>query len=203
MTQNTNEAEPVKSTEKPKLTDVAGKIFDLLTPFESAERHRIIQASLMLLGESPVVAQSTVAVQTHQQAEATDSSGTLPAKAAMWLKHNGLKMADIEAVFHIDNGNVDVIASTLPGRSTKEKVHNAYVLQGISRLLATGDTAFDDKSARGLCDTHGSYDSANHAVYMKGMDNKITGSKDKGWKLTSPGMSHGASLVKELTKKTE
>jgi hypothetical protein len=34
---------------------------------------------------------------------------------------------------------------------------------------------------------------------MKDKGNKIAGSKDAGWKLTAPGLVHGATLIKEVT----
>jgi hypothetical protein len=188
--------------EKPKITDVSSKVFDLLTPFDSEERRRVIQAALTLLGESHVTPPPPAPAHGNSAASGGESADGLPTKAQAWMKQYGFTLTDIESVFHVENGNVDVIAASLPGKNTKERAHNAYVLLGIGKLLATGDTSFDDKAARALCNAHGSYDRANHAVYMKGIDNKITGSKDRGWKLTSPGLAHGATLIKELTKKS-
>jgi hypothetical protein len=93
----------------------------------------------------------------------------------------------------------DIIAAEVPGKSNRERVRNAYVLFGISRLLATGTANFDDKLARGLCEKLGIYDRTNHMKYMKG-GNEFTGSKDKGWALTAPGLKHGAALIANLTQ---
>ena len=65
-------------------------------------------------------------------------------------------------------------------------------------MVATGDSAFDDKSARALCKGSGCYSDANHSVYIKAKGNKLTGSKDSGWKLTAPGLKFGAELVKQI-----
>jgi hypothetical protein len=35
---------------------------------------------------------------------------------------------------------------------------------------------------------------------MRAIGNNLAGSKDKGWKLTAPGMKKGADLIKEMTK---
>jgi hypothetical protein len=63
--------------------------------------------------------------------------------------------------------------------------------------LTTGDATFDDKAARQLCDDLGCYDSANHSVFMGDKGNLLTGSKKLGWKLTAPGLKHGANLIKQ------
>lgn len=116
------------------------------------------------------------------------------------MKQNGLSTAQIERVFDVNAQGVTVIAAKVPGSSAKEQTHNAYVLQGISRLLASGDSNFDDASARKLCEDLGCYNKANHASYMSDKGNVLTGSKSTGWKLTAPGLTQGAALVKELSK---
>lgn len=74
------------------------------------------------------------------------------------------------------------------------------MLVGIAKLLSSGDPSFDDKSARALCETSGCYDSANHAASLRDKGNEFTGTKDKGWTLTTPGLKRGAILIKELNK---
>jgi hypothetical protein len=95
---------------------------------------------------------------------------------------------------------VNVLGGSIPGKSSKEQTISAYILKGVAQLLATGEPTFDDKSARKLCEDLGCYNGPNHAVYMNKMGNSITGSKDKGWKLTAPGLKKGADLIKEMTK---
>lgn len=177
--------------------DMTGKIVELLSPLESEERLRIISASLMLLGEKPV------ALGKGSEAEDStegDGATTLPPRARTWMKQYGISVEQTHQVFHLDNGTAEVIAATIPGKNKKEQTFNAYILTGIARLLATGDPSFEDKVARSLCENAGCYDSANHAAYMKSKGNEFTGSKDKGWTLTSPGLKRGAALVQELNK---
>jgi len=183
------------------MTDVVAKIVDFLTPFTSEDRQRIVQAALTLLGESQAPLKPKDA-DVDDGGTAGDATN-LPAKAKTWMKQNGLKLAELEQVFHIENGHAEVIAGSIPGKNDKAKTHNAYVLQGLNSLLSSGEPSFDDKTARALCNTLGCYNSANHSVYMGDVGNRLTGSKDKGWKLTAPGMAHGAVLVKEITKKPE
>ena len=116
------------------------------------------------------------------------------------MRVSKLTKEQIEQVFEIADTGVTVIGVNVPGKSSKEKTINTFVLEGIGRLLASGEPAFEDKAARALCESVGCYNSANHAVYMQEKGNLFTGSKDKGWRLTAPGLARGAELVREMTK---
>jgi hypothetical protein len=109
-------------------------------------------------------------------------------------------LTDIAASTSSGGTSVNVLGGSIPGKSSKQQTISAYILKGVAQLLATGEPTFDDKSARKLCEDLGCYSVANHALYMNSMGNSITGSKDKGWKLTAPGLKKGADLIKEMTK---
>jgi hypothetical protein len=182
---------------KHKVADVATKIVTLLTPLNSEERQRAVQAALTLVGESPAVLKE--ATGSDVEKNEAQETGIAP-RAKTWMRQHGLEMMSLQQVFHLEGGNVEVIASKIPGKSDKEKTLNAYVIEGVRCLLASGEPGFDDKSARTLCKTHGCYNDANHAVYLRDKGNRLTGSKEKGWKLTAPGLAHAASLITEMTK---
>lgn len=175
--------------------NIVGKIVEALSPLTSEERKRVITASLTLLGEG--IPSGEVA--GHGDLGGAEASG-LPVKAQTWMKQNGISEDELQSVFLLADGSVEVIASDIPGKGKKKKTYNAYVLTGIARLLATGMPNFDDKAARALCVSSGCMDNANHASYLKNKDNEFTGSKEKGWILTTPGLKRGAALVKELNK---
>lgn len=168
------------------------KVVDALTPFSSEERHRVIQAALAILGE--VQARGVDSASD----EASRAVGGLPPRARAWMKQNGVTSDAIQQVFHLADGRAEIIASQLPGNSKKEQTYNAYVLTGIAQLLAGGDASFDDKIARSTCEKYGCYDSANHSAHLRVRGNEFTGTKDKGWTLTAPGLRRGAELVKEM-----
>jgi hypothetical protein len=176
-------------------TEAMVKIVGILTPLVSEERQRVIKAALTLLGET---FSSPQKAQVNEEAEEKDTDIGLPARANSWAKQNGLTMQELEQVFHFDGGNVEFIASEVPGKNLKDKAHNAYVICGVQNFLTDGTSNFDDKTARKLCETQGFYNQANHAVYLKSIGNVVTGSKDKGWVLTSPGLKKAASIIKEL-----
>jgi hypothetical protein len=113
-------------------------------------------------------------------------------------RQNGVEYSDLEKVFHLEGGKVQVIAAHIPGKSNRERVLNCYILAGVGELLHTGEAGFTDKYARNLCEAFGCLDTTNHAKYLNEKGNNFIGSKDKGWTLTAPGRKHGATLVKEV-----
>lgn len=183
---------------KPTHTEMLGQMIELLTPLSSEERQRMVRASMTFLGEPSVVA----ARLSEEGSGIDDSAGelVLPPRVRMWRKQNGLTDGQLQQVFSFADEKVEVIASEIPGASTKERTVNAYVLAGLAKYLASGEPKFDDKSARAVCSDSGSYDSTNHSTYLKGKGNLFNGSKDAGWALTAPGLKHAADLVKRLAE---
>lgn len=176
-------------------TEVMVQIVELLTPLSTDDRQRIVRAALTLLGDIP-----TITAPTNEHVDIDDAGKTLSPKVRNWLKQNVLSVADLEEVFHFSDGIAEVIVSDIPGANSKEKTHNAYILTGIAQLLSRNDPSFDDKQARDLCKSLGCLNEGNHAAYMKAKGNGMTGSKEKGWTLTAPGLKQGATLVKILNK---
>ncbi len=184
-----------------KTTEIVSEIVELLTPIDSAERARVIQASLTLLGEVLPPGQSRGGADGGSAAgDEADATFTAPARARTWMKQNGVTPAELQQIFHLENGSAEVIAGEIPGKNKKEKTYNAYILAGLSKLLSVGNPTFEDKTARDLCDSFGCYDKANHSVTMKDKGNFLSGNKEKDWTVTAPGLIRGAALVKEMTK---
>jgi hypothetical protein len=189
-----------KTKALPKISEIHSKIYDLLEPLNSEARQNVIRAALTLLGETATgAAAGSISSGAVSSASEPTLVGLSP-RGSAWIKQNGLTSAQVERVFDISNQGVSLIASEAPGKNSKEQTHNAYVLEGVRALLASGEASFDDKAARKACEDLGCYNKANHATYMSDKGNVITGSKGSGWKLTAPGLRRGADLVKELTK---
>jgi len=116
------------------------------------------------------------------------------------MKQYGVKVEQLEEIFDLSTGE---IIGAVPGKSAREQVQSAYVLVGLGRLFSSGEPTFDDESARKVCDHAGCYDKTNHAKSMKTIGNLLTGAKDKGWKLTSPGLRYAAELIKQENTKAQ
>lgn len=182
---------------KQKATDIVTNIVDMLTPHNSDERKRIIQAALTLMGDTPIESSSAT---TERDKFENDTPSDMPAKGKMWLRQNEISAEMLDQVFHVNGGEIELIASEIPGKSDKEKTLNVYVLAGVAQLLVSGNPAFEDKYARKLCADAGCYDATNHAARLKLKGRELSGSKDKGWVLTTPGLKKGAVLVKEMSQ---
>jgi hypothetical protein len=176
--------------------DAMTKVVEVLSPLSSEDRARVISAALALLGD----VQPKIVPRALGELIADDSElGAMSPRGKSWMSQSGVSAGELQQVFHMADGDAEVIA-TVPGRNKKEQTYNAYILTGLGQLLLTGSTAFTDKTARALCETSGCYDSANHAAHLKDKGNEFTGSKDKGWTLTAPGLKRAAELIKDLNK---
>jgi hypothetical protein len=173
------------------------KLLEVLKPLGSEERKRAIRAAMILLGDGQPDATLTGDAQGAETGQLGDL-GDLPLRARTWMKQNGISSTQLQQVFHLSKDGAEVIAS-VPGKSKKEQTYNAYVLVGLGQLLSTGSAMFQDKSARALCESSGCYDSANHSVHLKNRGNEFTGTKDKGWTLTVPGLQRAAEIVKGMS----
>ncbi len=188
--------------EKNKSIDAMTQIVEILTPLPSDERARVLQAALVLLGENKSFVNQSKNSEPELENNIEDTT-SLPPRAVAWMRQNNLTADNLEQVFHITDNGAEVIAVHIPGKNKKWQTYNAYILTGIAQLLATGNPIFQDKSARALCESSGCYDNANHSAHLKAKGNEFTGSKEKGWTLTAPGLKRGAELIKELTKENK
>lgn len=180
------------------LKALVGGLFDLLEPVDSADRHKAIKAVMTMLGDQPVQLGKPERHTEDDAAPEEESGLPLPRQARDWMKRYAVTGDQLSHVFHIEGGRAEVIAHDVPGASAKQKTINAYVITGVSQLLATGESRFDDRAARDLCKRMGFFDEGNHARYIKDKGNVLGGTKDSGWTLTTPGLKAGAEMVRGL-----
>lgn len=171
------------------------KVIEILTPLESDQRRRVMQAAFALLGEEPILkAHGKHSAKPDEEVSGEGIEEVSPA-AAHWLAKAKIPKEQLEQHLHFDGGTVKVIS--LPGNAAKriDQVIHTYLMQGLAAFLATGEASFTDKDARDLCEHFGCYDATNHAKYIKEFGNRITGSKAAGWKLTAPGLTAVTELL--------
>jgi hypothetical protein len=188
-----------------EIADIATKLVVLLDPLDVERRRKAINAALVILGDPP---RETGA---RKDADQSKVEGELPSgdgwpkhtKLRTWMRQNSITDSQIAQLFHLDDGKVNVIASTVAGAKGGEKSRNAYLLQGLAAMIESGEPTFTDEDARNLCRHLGCYDKNNHSNYVRAMGNKATGSKKSGLKLTSPGLTAAAKLVKDMTGETQ
>lgn len=193
-------AEKKMSKTDNNIASISTQIYSLLEPLEPELRRRAIKAALTLLGDEGAMSNPTASPKQNAGENADESPVAYPAKAKLWMRSHNVTEAQINEVFHIDNGTVSIIASELPGNSDAEKTIEAYILVGLSQLLQSGDPKFDDKAGRDACETLGCYQGNNHATILKDKKgNALAGSKASGWNLTGPGLKTAAELIKIMT----
>ena len=114
------------------------------------------------------------------------------------MRKNQISREQLDQIFSIDDNAFDVIAAKMPGKSKRQQTVEAYIICGVKAFLQTGEPNFTDKEGRQLCQKIGCYDRPNHYNYIKAFGNRIGGSKDSGWKLTNPGLTDAAQLIKQI-----
>lgn len=189
----------IMSTDQPNFkgtVDAIPKLVQLLSPLTPEERQRAISAAMIVFGQ-PAATHPTGPATYGGQEEMLNVSGVSP-KATAWMSKYSVTEAQLEHVFSVDADSVDVIAAKLPGKSKRQQTVQAYLLCGLKSYLRSGEVTFTDKEARDICDKVGCYDVANHSNYLKAFGNFISGGKDQGWRLTNPGLSEVAKVIKEL-----
>jgi hypothetical protein len=178
-----------------KLTKAVTDIVKILSPLDSDERLRVVNASLTLLGDR---ASPTPPSDSSQEASNRGGVGTLQVspQARAWLNKNSLSDEELENWYDVQQDSATLL--TLPGTTSKrsQQTINTYILLGFAAFLGSGDASFRDQDARARCEHFGCYDATNHSKIYKAFGNKITGSKSTGWKLTAPGMSAAKALLK-------
>jgi hypothetical protein len=197
MSEHANNQPPRSMDDVEKTMSAIEGVVKILGPLDSDERQRVIQSALLILRESflePTMAASSEEPRFEQESGSFDISP----KARLWARQNGLSQDQLSHVFDISEGAATVIASGILGKNNPIKTIKSYVLTGIAAFLTAGEPQFLDKDARSLCEHFGCYDRTNHAKYMKDKGNYFVGDKDRGWKLTAPGLKYGAELVKEM-----
>lgn len=175
------------------VTGVTTALYNLLKPLEPEDRHKVVRAAQMLLGDVDL---PLSAVKTAVSEDGSSEQGYSP-RVRIWLQKNGLDHEKLSQVFHLEGGVADIIAD-VPGKTGKDKALNAYILTGMQQFLLIGEPKFDDKSARENCKSLGCFNDTNHATYIKDKGNIMSGSKDGGWVLTGPGLSAAADLIKGI-----
>jgi hypothetical protein len=182
---NANPENPMKL-----VLEAVPKIVEVLAPLSSEERQKVIAAAMLLFGEpAPKMPSKELPL------VATDG---ISGKALAWMKKNSITREQLDHVFCIENDSIDVIASKMPAFGKRQQTVQAYIVCGLKSFLKTGEPTFSDDEGRELCSKVGCYDVANHSNYRKAFGNFVSGSKDAGWRLSNPGLSEGAQIVKQL-----
>lgn len=147
------------------LVESTQQLHAVLEPLSPEERKRVIRAALTLLGDEEVAEIKKQGAGDGEQAGGAEPLGT-PAQAQAWMKKHSVSMEKIEQFLHVDDGKAKVIELPPGAKTQSEKTRACYLMAGLAALFTTGETAFSDAEARGLCNHFGCYDHGNHSKYL-------------------------------------
>jgi hypothetical protein len=172
------------------------EIYNILVPFESEVRQRVIQSALTLLGEtllSPVGRSAAL-----QSTVIGFDEVNLGPKAMKWVQRHALTREMLDEIYHFTDGAVEIIASSVPGASKREMTVNCYLLSGIRGLLKEDVPSLDESETIVICKRLTAYDKNNHTANRQLVGNKMSGKKPT-FTLTGPGETVAAELIKQMT----
>lgn len=195
-----SEAPNPPSGTAPNPAELSLAIYNLLSPHDSELRRRVMQSAMTLLGEAAVqVPQVPLnGADTQSGMEGFDDI-RLGVRASKWIQRHGITRAMLEEVFHLTAGNVDLIASSVPGATKKEMTVNCYLLCGVKGLLKEDLPSLDDSDAIAVCKRLAAYDKNNHTTNRQSAGNKMSGSRPT-FTLTGPGEAAAAELIKQMAR---
>jgi hypothetical protein len=133
----------------------------------------------------------------HTENAPEETDGISPA-AKKWLTRHGLKANQIESLFSIGGDEIDLIADSVPGKSTTKKVHSVFMLKGVAAYLGTGAARFTYEQVKEACLHYDAYDATNFTKHLKTFSSEVSGSKETGYTLTARGLAAATKLVKEM-----
>lgn len=134
----------------------------------------------------------------------SDDSSDLHAfgpKAKRWMRQENVTLEELNEVFHVDDaGAVELIATTIPGNTVRDRAGNVYLLSGIRSLLRSDEPTVENAAAVAYCKHFACYDSKNHAKYRSALGNKLAGNVASGFVLPAPGLKAAAAIIKQIAK---
>ena len=154
--------------------------------------------------ENSIVSEIPPASTQAEEAQTEDDEleGISPI-ARKWMIRNGLTTTQLSTLFSLGIDEIDLVAQNVPGKSTRDRLHNVILLQGIASYLNSGvPRAENDKLKESI--RHYSADvGGNFSAYMKDWASEFSGSRTTGFMLTTRGLSSAKELIKQITEKQE
>ena len=190
-TKTTQPPQPAAEPAEVKATpETLTTIINLLEPLSSAQRHRIVAAAMMFLGEAalqkPSRQQEASGGGAGNGNDGGEAEGDYPPQITKWMKQNDVSADELDQVFHFNqDGTFDLLHA--PGKSKKgQKTLNTYTLTGLGKYLAANDRTFDDTTARSFCETSAVSTLVITLPTLKNKGGEFSGDKDlkEGYSLT-------------------
>ncbi len=118
--------------------------------------------------------------------------------ALKWMKRSSLSAEDLSKVFSIELDEIDLITTSVPGRSKRERMHNVFRLCAMAAYLGSGAARVSAENLKEACQHYDAYDVTNHSKSINKLGREISGTKESGYTLTATGITSATKLIKQM-----
>jgi hypothetical protein len=199
---------PLDREAQGRVLEYVGKRLELFSPTTSSPATRAMNPNARPdrnAAESADVAGTRVENPKPEQSFNHDETtveleGVSPV-AQKWIRRNGLTEEQLSSLFSLGVDEIDLVASSVPGKSTKEKLRSVILLQGVASYLGTGAPRIDYEKLRQTVTHYAADPGKNFWTYMKSLTAEVAGSTSTGFALTTRGLSAATDLIKQITAK--
>lgn len=134
----------------------------------------------------------------HEPADDGELDGVSPI-ARKWMVRNGLTSEQVSSLFSLGVDEIDLVAPNVPGKSTRDRLHNVILLQGVAAYLNGGAPRVENDKLKEAMHHYDADVGRNFAAYMKDWASEFSGSRTAGITLTTRGLNSAKELVKQMT----
>jgi len=120
--------------------------------------------------------------------------------ALKWMKRSGLAVQSLTSLFSFGD-DIDLIATTVPGKSKTQRVHSVLLLKGVAAYLASGVPRVTHEQLKETALHYDAFDGPNFAAHIRSFAPEISGTKQSGYTLTPRGLSAATELIKSIVNK--
>ena len=149
---------------------------------------------------SPSIVDKAPPTPSHSESEpseACDLNGISPI-ARKWMTRNAISVSQLDPVFSLGADEIDLVATEIPGKNKKERLHSVFLLKGIAAYLATGAPRLSHEQMKAAALHYDAYDAANFAAYFRSMTGEISGEKSTGYTLNPRGITSATAMFKSM-----
>src|SRR5262245_6007561 len=152
------------------------------------------------LNETPTLSPDTSHAGKSEtyKVSAGDECASISPVAQRWMQRNGLRAEQLSAIFSLGGDEIDLVANKVPGKSSRARMRNVFLLKGVAAYLGSGAARFPHDKVKETCVHYDAYDRPNFSKNLKEFASEVSGSKESGYTLTARGLTSAASVVKEM-----
>lgn len=120
--------------------------------------------------------------------------------AQRWMQRNDLTASQLSSLYSLGVDEIDLVASKVPGKSAREKLHNVILLVGVGAYLSSGAARIENEKLKAAMRDYHADVGRNFAAYMRDWASEVSGSRAAGdLTLTSRGLNAAKELIKQMT----